>query len=560
MQIDNPTRDALIPFVHDQQPLGPADASKVSDPTAAAMLYDWSNRSFAELLKGSHVVVGRRGAGKSALVNTYEIRAELIRLARENSGADAFDYLRKLGVSEDAVRRIPDVIERINTPEEMLRLRAAIGDQAPPAVEILAKYWKLRILLLANDAMRKHFEKTGRDNVVYGASQFWKKAKRTPRNFARHFLSLDDVGDDESEIPHFSTLRQDEATLDTLVKELMTITSASRLRVVVIIDSMETYDHEGAGLAMMGGLLKAAGELIAQRFSHFQISVCIPAERYQEFAEAASNADKDFYQIQFLHWNTHELMHVAAYRLMLYFRLHQEKEYNEIAKIDISSPSGLKLFWLRYFPPTITNLLGQQEDVFRYILRHTLLLPRHLLLILNSIGAQNSRATSRPPFGGSVISEDIIRKGVQTSEHTIKTSIVQMYRQFIPRVGSILTNSLPELLAVDEDDPTPRVISYGRLYKVWRSTAQASMAAAKFDEFKDYCELLLSMGVLGIVEATDQINETYIEGRFEFSEAKASSINSKTKLCVHPIFSSQYGQERNSTSDKRVVLPRAIEV
>jgi hypothetical protein len=202
-------------------------------------------------------------------------------------------------------------------------------------------------------------------------------------------------------------------------------------------------------------------------------------------------------------------------------------------------------------------MLGQEEDVFRYILRHTLLLPRQLLLILNSIGAEVTKTANQPPFGGAVIGEETIRKGIVNSEIRIRNSIVQMYAQFIPSVGSILANSLPELLAIDERDPAPRVISYGRLYTVWRKHARASMVAVGREEFSEYSRLLFSMGVLGLIESSDSSNETYIEGRFEFSEASLLEINSKSKMCIHPIFSSGYGQQRHTTLDKRVVLPRA---
>lgn len=564
MQIDSKLRETLVQFVHDRQPLGPPDASKVSDPAVAALLYDWRNRSFADLLKGSHIVVGRRGAGKSALVNTYEIKAELLRRTNENSvGADFRSYMRALGVQDSQISRIPDVVERVDIPEEMFRLRAAVGEANVPSVELLAKYWKLRILFLANNGIRKRLARSSRDNVFYQASAFWRKIRKTPHRFTERFFkvesSLEGFRLDETAVMDFAALRQDENSMEQVVTELMDIASASRLRVVVIIDSMETYASSEFGQAMMGGLLKAAGELVARQFPNFQLSVCLPAERYEELADAATNTDKDFFQVQFLHWNAHELMHVAACRLLLYFRVHQQSEYEAAQSLDISSPTGLRMFWLRYFPPKIKNMLGQDEDVFRYILRHTLMLPRQLLMILNSIGAEVSKTANQPPFGGAVISEDKIRKGITNSEIRIRNSIVQMYKQFIPNVGNILTTALPELLAMEDRDPSPRVINYGRLYKVWNRHARASMAGAHLDEFGDFSRLLFSMGVLGVVEAGEEdAGSTYINGRFEFSEANMLEISSKSRMCIHPIFSSGYGNERTATADKRVVLPRAV--
>ncbi|MGC1778688.1 MAG: GTPase domain-containing protein, partial [Xanthobacteraceae bacterium] len=65
----------VLKYVRPDQPLGPADAHLIKDPEVAAFLFDPHNKSFNALLrKDVSVVVGRRGSGKTALLNSYLYR------------------------------------------------------------------------------------------------------------------------------------------------------------------------------------------------------------------------------------------------------------------------------------------------------------------------------------------------------------------------------------------------------------------------------------------------------------------------------------------------------
>ncbi|MGT2438405.1 GTPase domain-containing protein [Bradyrhizobium betae] len=64
--------ERVLRYVRAEQPLGPADAHQIDDPEVAALLFDPHNTSFNTLLKKDiSLVIGRRGSGKTALLNSY---------------------------------------------------------------------------------------------------------------------------------------------------------------------------------------------------------------------------------------------------------------------------------------------------------------------------------------------------------------------------------------------------------------------------------------------------------------------------------------------------------
>ena len=70
--MQRPLEERIKKYVTEAAPLGPPDAHQIKDDEAAAHLFDPHNKSFNALLRREiSIVIGRRGSGKTALLNSY---------------------------------------------------------------------------------------------------------------------------------------------------------------------------------------------------------------------------------------------------------------------------------------------------------------------------------------------------------------------------------------------------------------------------------------------------------------------------------------------------------
>lgn len=76
----------------------------------------------------------------------------------------------------------------------------------------------------------------------------------------------------------------------------------------------------------------------------------------------------------------------------------------------------------RYIRNTVRNAIGLEEDCFTYVLRHTQLLPRQVLGILNAIALRAVR-DSRKPFDAPFSERDVV-DGVSDVEDTNANAIL----------------------------------------------------------------------------------------------------------------------------------------
>ena len=118
------------------------------------------------------------------------------------------------------------------------------------------------------------------------------------------------------------------------------------------------------------------------------IKCFIPDELFEEFT--GWNPHKADDSVVFLEWKYKELLHFICKRYMTYLKDNyndDEIEEHEL-KWDITdknSKDSLRTFWDIFFPETIKDRFGANEDCFNYILRHTQNKPRQVLYIVNKI-------------------------------------------------------------------------------------------------------------------------------------------------------------------------------
>jgi hypothetical protein len=93
---DTPAETVLRNYFSPDQPFGPINASRITDPDASRQLFDTENKVYAELT--SHpslsLIVGRRGSGKTALLRSELLRQDYA-IVLELPAAESFQQVVK---------------------------------------------------------------------------------------------------------------------------------------------------------------------------------------------------------------------------------------------------------------------------------------------------------------------------------------------------------------------------------------------------------------------------------------------------------------------------------
>jgi len=186
-------------------------------------------------------------------------------------------------------------------------------------------------------------------------------------------------------------------------------------------------------------------------------------------------------------------------------------------------------------PKTIANHSGFQEETISYILRHTQLLPRHFLMLLNSVfkGVGNTGALA--PFP---VSENKIVNGIRQVEERIVTEIFVAFKSIYPTAEDVCKRCLPEL---------EHKFSVGELHQIYTRRGKAVFDGENLFEFQ---RMLMEIGAMGKVikgKATD----VYIQGNFEYTVEHEIAVSHDDELCIHPLFSGIFGKQ----SRERPVYP-----
>lgn len=514
----NQVNERLKRYISDRFPLGPVDADRILEPECSARLYEWHNTAFAIALKGgSHVVIGRRGSGKSALLNAIRDYKPFFEPALKSN--DEGKHFRDLhDISDIDIRSVSDFVLDLDLTREIPELERRLSQGSSlHYVETLEDLWRDRIffcigeqIFRKNNAFLKKLSPGSQEYItgadVTGEGRGKRGAPTTSREFADEIESL-------------------------LLKEKKSVT--------ITFDSIEKHFHTDVERDILGGLLRYFGGLQTYQNSPINAKICFPSEQYPEIiSEISTNASKDLVDPQFLHWRASELKFLAAHRLKNYLEVYHTGEYEKIEHLKLSDRENLREFWNRYLPPKITNDFGNQEETFRYILRHTQMLPRHVILILNSAFASSNVFET-----GEKISECDIKKAVQGNEAGFRDTICQMFERQYPRLKDVLEIVLPRMR---------RVECYGDLQSIWhKSSAQKIMGEMGKSEYFHFRKMLFSTGVLGVVQEKDE-TDVYIYGEFEFNTRHELTAHERASFCVHPIFSRIY-RCKSISSNKPII-------
>lgn len=531
--------DRIRRYVNPQAPLGPSDAAQIKDIEVAAHLFDRHTDSFTSLLREDlSVVIGRRGSGKTALLNSYKYRPYLAasssKKERDAFGSDFSAY---------------DIVIEISTHrkfEEMQR-RVVRDPNVFRPIESIVEDWEKLILdyflatLLSEGATDKQANvqlSTIHHYLRQDESQFRDEVRQEVwgESLWARFNAL--WGDKKTGIGYLSQHQAMEKAEEYLKSE--------KKKAVIMFDSMDEYGIGNHAFdRTVGALLRFVG-YFNSRSDRIKIKLVLPSEIFPEVQKASGNPLKDLVSFEQVQWSAMDLMQIAAYRYHRFLSLYDPDCLQQLGRLDLMNKrEDVHRFWARFFPKTHKNRYGVEEESMTYVLRHTQLLPRQLLMILQTIVMDSHKLTG----GYRQFNSEVIRKAIEKIEPVIAGEIFAAFRavyRFADDIGKAVFGNCPT------------IFSYDQLEDQWRKKARHQMSKLNAEfEMVHFSDMLIRMGIMGLV-VEEAETERYHQGQFGYGLLTPFNIGGGNQLCLHPIFSKYFNASRNAKS--KAILPQGITI
>jgi hypothetical protein len=498
-----------------QEPLGPWSTEPLlhRDSDVFKLLYDDANHTHNEAhIEDPSYIVGRKGAGKTAFlagapmhanadvvfIESHEIYSEVERLRRRYESdvgpifADTLAYAWEVLLFHAAML---GVCRSTHLPRNRLRqtiwsYMTSFGDPGELATDALLASVSAAVSTALRDATPGTPFRIACRNLDLGRGTY-----ESARSATSELLSADD----------------------------------DRRKLYVVVDNLEDLHRriDNVRDTITALFRVTTRDAMASPTSKlpFGLRFAFPAELLMRLRDLAANPEKDFVDYVIIRWKASELIVLVGNRVRFFLdaqfpgaapRLGLPKVHNA------GDRHAAELTLRAVLPPgQITSGLGIREDPVAYVMRHTQLLPRHLILSLNKILAETFRRTGSFAQVPRATEMDVL-KGIRASEHTIVESILTSYAYQYPKLGQalkLLKNRIPSVIA--END----------LHSQYGRAGVSSSVGLDFDEFLDGA---LAMGALGIVT---EPTERYVRGDFAYTFADdLRPVEDRDELCVHPLF------------------------
>jgi hypothetical protein len=498
------------------EPLGPTAAN--SGDEFEPELYDRRVQLHLESMRHPPTfIVGRRGSGKTALLLSRELDHESLTV-------------------------------RLSTTEAFSQINSALtylNERVVVTVESAAELWDL--ILWAPIYVQLALSKSTRDpkdeyQIVWqGTKELRRISAGAPTPDDAVLSSM--AGKVVEAIIEAGGLATTESLKDVIhlgdhtTRQVQTAAAAllraRRTPVFVLIDSLENVGEHIVRLRMtLQGLFHLVGSKKAERATGgYRIQCCFPSELWPSLNEMSSNPIKDFAGRMSLQWQWRDLLHASSTRLTAFLMQEYPKDYERLR-----SDSALELFY-EFFPDTVVNHQGATERAIAYILRHTQLLPRQLLLILNEALSQ-AIADSSPKLPS--VTEKHILEAVRKAEGILCPEIFSAHHYRHPEAQDIAAALIPYL---------PFRFNDAQLNK------SCTMAGIRKTFGYDTTSVRSMLGDIGIIGKFVGATEVYSKAEFSYSVEGRLSLSPFEEFCLHPLFVRQFGSV--SLLDQSTFSPEA---
>lgn len=530
----------LSDFLTTKQPLGPFRHEKILKRSGEAdrSLLIYRVKTFDQITKrDAAVVIGRRGSGKTAIVSAYLTLSEDGQYHFRDDADPDVDGVESRNGDISTWKTIRVFINSWNHLDEIVDKVGADArhslhgseDWSSLLPETVARHWARR---LWHVVIRHMYELCISNDEV-----------RRALPLVRKYINGEDV------LPAAGALSDENLnrSFQAVKEQISQFLKQNNLSCLIVIDSLEQYPVISPKFQkLIAGFLKCVNDFNDDE-GQARILCCIPEEIEHVFSGRASNKLKDLSEageVARLRWRPFDLLKVVAERYRAFLRIHLTDNVEFLRSIDhlaFAKRDDLKKFYDSVLPESITNRLGMVEATLPYIVRHTQLLPRELILIFNRAIIRSHEMKGSWRF----IEERAIVEAVEDQEPDLADQILKPYEPIYPDLLQACRTVIPELSPIFSSSDVDK----------WKAKMK-NMAGHECD---DPWSMAFQIGIIGYIDPTESRHHALYEyGNFHYNSKAPIMFASGREFCVHPIFSGTWKLKRPSGQSK-CVYPAKID-
>lgn len=308
--------------------------------------------------------------------------------------------------------------------------------------------------------------------------------------------------------------------------------------IVVTIDSLEQYSlHNDLEMSIAASLIHCASRF-NMKYSRqgLHLKVFITDEVFPYLKEKhLLNAAKHVRNPLFLLWRPKDLVRLVCWR---FFKHLQTEKLIAISEDNINWESFHEVhekLWVPFFGEKLKNRNGLVERTLPYILRHTQLRPRQLIMLCNAIAERAKDEGTYPIF-----SDKAIRDAVHHIELELADELINSYNSIYPNIGDIVSalSGLPmEFNGSDLDKIAHRTASQ------WPPGTYSPVR---------FRQVVTELGIVGRVRGHKDEKRGILEADFEFAMRDRLFIHEQDKCVIHPML---YGKINIQKVDNLCLYP-----
>lgn len=466
--------------------------------------YYFRNKRFESRItdRSSYLIIGRRGTGKSSLIEYFSFN-------------DLHKHYRSIDVNEPAIYQV--VLEKV---------ARMLDENSLHTTHKTKLIWKYIIWALI------FREYAGTDPRIKAADwiDYSGEERITP---SRLILSLI-----QGLVSKFTGLSM-EQVFDSIEQKLASDVFRSAQEAVlelsktdeavIAIDSIEDYPiSNSAMMAAIAALIEFASEFNAEfSFKGLHLKLFISSEIFPHLLTSViPNPLKTVRDPLVMHWRPKELLRFVCWRWCIF--LQETGRIPRNFEVDFERPQDvLKKLWEPYFGIDLINAAGHREPSFAFLLRHTQLRPRQLVIICNQL----FKYIEQSGFRSEHPSRDAAR-AVDAVQSQLAIEVINSYKKIHHNADRILSalTGLPMLFKGKELDKVARITS-----SQWENEEYSPY------NFRAICA---ELGIIGRVRSFDR-RSGIIAADFEYFIEDNLVITDKDECVFHPLFFSKYNVQRN---------------